>query len=139
MTRKRVSIQFIHVGRQFCPQRIQVTVANHLQEGAGFLAQNQFAVVLEKVTVSPMTPVVPDGMARQQSAQHRGNGNRAGSQQKMKMVGHQGRGKTRSFCLLQDRTQMVQEIMAVRAILENLTPLNASRNRVLQHSLHGNP
>ena len=93
-------------------------------------------MLLEKVTLSQMTQVIWDGVARRQPAYHHGKGNRAGSQQEMKMAGHRGPGKTRRFRLLQERTRMVQETMAALVILENLTQLNASCNEVVQRTRH---
>ena len=136
MAQNRVPIQLIQVGHRFCPQGIQVNAATRFQEAAVFPAQNRFVVLVEKVTLSQMTQVIWDGVARRQPAYHHGKGNCAGSQLKMKMAGHRGPGKTLRFRLLQERTRMVQETMAFLVILENLTQLNASFNEEVQRSRH---
>ena len=82
-------------------------ISKQLQQAAIFLAQNRFVPVLEQVTAPLVASVIPNGVACQEPPHHRNDWDRAGSQQEMKMVGHQRPGKIPCFRLFQDESQVL--------------------------------
>jgi len=65
---------------------------------------NRFVAILKQMPMPPVTAIIPDRIAGQQTAHDRGEGSLAGSHQNMGMIGDQRPGKTKGFRLADDLT-----------------------------------
>lgn len=64
-------------------------IAHQFQQITVLLAGDRLIPVLEELTMSPVPPVVGDGITRQKPSHNGGDGNRTVSKQQVNMVGKQ--------------------------------------------------
>ena len=82
------------------PDRIQVDVSYEFKEVRTFLADDRLIAVLKEIAVSSLSLVEMDGIPGQKPSHHGRDRRRASSQQKVNMVGDEGKRVDRSNCLL---------------------------------------
>lgn len=96
------------------------------------LTKNRFVAVLEKMSMSVMTPVEPHRVTGQKPAHDRCDRNRSGAKQQVHVIGHQRPCVTGRSLLLQKSTQPLKKILPIFVIPENPFPLNPSDNNMVQ-------
>jgi hypothetical protein len=127
-----ISIQFFKRLDNSRSQRVEVNVARQLQEIDLFLAKNRLVAVLKQMPASMAAPVKASGITAQQAAHNGGDGNIAGFDQQVKMVGNQCPGVTARLALGENLTQATQKIVTILIVAENLPALNTAGNNVMQ-------
>jgi len=109
-------------------------IADQLQQIGLFLAENGFVAVLEKMPASFMTAVEAHHISGQQATHDRTHRNIAGPDQKVEMIGYQGKGIAGGSGIQQNGTQSFQKIIPVLVIPEDTAPLDPAANDMMQGS-----
>ena len=86
------------------------------------------------MAAAAVTSVKADSITCQQPAHQRGDGNGAGLQQKMEMIGNQRPGETWGLGFYNQVAQPVYEVVAVLVVKEDLTPFDSSDNDVVDRT-----
>ena len=89
---------------------------------------------MKQVAAAPMPEIESDRMACQKPPHNTGDRDKLGAEQQMKMIGHQGPCKTAGLAVPQDTAQPLQKVVAIPVVPENLPPLDASRDDMVQGS-----
>jgi hypothetical protein len=84
------------------------------------------------VAAAPVPEIESDRVACEKTSHDVRNGSKPGAQQKMKVIGYQGPCKTAGLAGRHDTAQSLQKILAVGVVPENLPPLDASYDDVMQ-------
>ena len=111
-----------------------MNVSNKLQKIRLILAQNGFVAILEKMPPTPVTFVEGNCITGQQPAHHIGNGNRAGLEEKMKMIGNQCPGETARLGFIQKLSQTIRKSFPVDIVAKNLPLRNPSGYHMMQRT-----
>ena len=107
-------------------------IAHQLQKIAVLLTKDGFVPVLKQVPPAAMAAVVAGGVPGQQTPHHGGDGNAAGAQQKMKMVGYQGPSVADGLSLFNNSAQPVEKIVPIMIVGKDVAPLDTANDDVMQ-------
>jgi len=118
MTAVLISFQLFHILYKSGSKRVQMNVTHQFQQIGIFLAQNRLVAVLEEVAMSSVSAVVPKGITGQKPSHDRGDGNGAGSKQKVKMAWNQRPSIAGCFGFFQDICESSQKIVTVCIVFE---------------------
>ena len=95
-----------------------MNVAHQFPQIRIFLAQKGFISILKQMSIPAMTAVELLGITGEQPAHDGGDGSRAGSEEHVGMVGHQGPGITRRRGISQNMTQTFKKVLMVLRIFK---------------------
>ena len=129
---KGISTKGIHILDQFGSHGIQMNVAHQLQEIAVLLAEDGFIAILKEMPAAAIAAVVASGVAGQQATHYRSDGNAAGAQQKLKMVGDQSSGKAAGIGFFNNSAQPVDKIVSVTIVGKDFTAFGTADDDVVQ-------
>ena len=107
-------------------------VTDQLQQVQFFLAEDRLITILKQVSMSAMPAIESDGIASQKAAHDRGNGNRPGLQQQVKMIRDQRPGQAFGGCFGAKGRQVADEIVSIDIVLKDRTALDATTNNVVE-------
>jgi hypothetical protein len=110
-----------------------VDVPNQFLEVGLFLTGNGFVTILKKVAV-PVVPVVKaDYVSCQKPSHQRCQGNQAGPEEKVGMVGQKGPSITGRPSLFQELSQASEKIFSIQVAPENVPALHAPDDDMVQN------
>lgn len=100
-------LQVLRRGNDTGAERIEVDVADELQEIGLLLAEDGLVAVLEQVAGPLVAPVVPDRVGRQKAPHHLCERRLSRPEEQMKVVRDEGEGVAVRFRLVQDHAEAV--------------------------------
>jgi len=131
---ERVLSQIVHALHEAGPDRVLVDVADRFEEVGILLAEDGFEAVLEKVAVSTVGAVKPEGIAGEQAPHDGGDGDCTASEQQVEVVGDQGPRIAGGLGLPEDLTQALKEVLPVGIGFEYLPPFDAPAHDVVEQT-----
>lgn len=115
-----------------------MNIAHKLEEVFVLIAYDGLVTVLEKVPASAVAQVEGYGIAREKSAHECRQSYRAGTHEKMEVIGKKRPCETDCVGLFQQRGEPLDEIAPVVIVQEDITPFNSANDYMLKQSRHVN-
>ncbi len=116
------------------PYRIEVDVADELDEVLLFLRQHRLVAILEQLAVAVMSPVEADCLPREEAGHDGVKRDRAGLQQEMRVVAEERPGIAGRARLGENLTHPLDEAIPVDVVPEDQPPFDAAHDDVVKDS-----
>jgi len=113
------------------PNGIEVDVANEFKKVWILLNYDAFIPVLEEMTFSTMTQVMPDGVAGHKATHHGGKKHYTWPDKKVKVIRQQAPGKQLYPALDRHLGKATEELIVVPGVPEYVLPLDAPRHHMV--------
>ena len=130
----RVFVQLFEIFHNTGSKRIEVDIADQLQEIWIFFADNGFVPVLKEVAAALMAFIEGDRIARHDAAHEHAERDRAGAQEEVKMVWNERPCIALSLGLFENDCKSFKEGFAVFIISEDISLLDTPSHDVLEEA-----
>ena len=134
VSRPWIAVEGIDGDLQARTDRVEVDIANQLEQRGVFFDQDALESVLEAVTGSTMDPVNGGGIGPEPTLREAREAERPGAQQCMRMVGHESPGIEGSAGLDDERSEAFAEALTVAIGAEDSASLDAADDEVVQRT-----